>query len=183
MLTRTPLQQLYLDRIESPIGTILLIHDADGRVRALDFHDFEARMRRLLRRHYGDDGSDFVVAERGAPAAVRDGLSRYFAGDLTAIDAIAVATGGTAFQRNVWAALRRIPAGTTLSYGALARELGRPRSVRAVGLANGANPIGIIVPCHRVIGADGSLTCYGGGMQRKRFLLGLEQRVSGQTLV
>ena len=178
MLTRTPPRQLYIDRIESPIGTILLIHDADGRVRALDFHDFETRMRRLLRRHYGDDGDDFVVAELEAPAGARDGLRRYFAGDLTAIDAIPVATAGTAFQRDVWAALRRIRAGTTLSYGALARELGRPRSVRAVGLANGANPIGIIVPCHRVIGADGSLTGYGGGIERKRWLLRHENAFS-----
>jgi methylated-DNA-[protein]-cysteine S-methyltransferase len=171
MLTRTPLRQLYIDRIESPIGTILLIHDADGRVRALDFDDFEPRMRRLLRRHYGADGDDFVIADAAAPAAIRHGLSCYFAGDLTALDALPVATSGTAFQRDVWAALRRIPPGTTLSYGGLAEALGRPRSVRAVGLANGANPIGIIVPCHRVIGADGSLTGYGGGIERKRWLL------------
>jgi methylated-DNA-[protein]-cysteine S-methyltransferase len=171
MLTRTPLRQLYIDRIESPIGTILLIHDADGRVRALDFDDFEPRMRRLLRRHYGADGDDFVIADAAAPPAIRYGLSRYFAGDLTALDALPVATSGTAFQRDVWAALRKIPPGTTLSYGGLAEALGRPRSVRAVGLANGANPIGIIVPCHRVIGADGSLTGYGGGIERKRWLL------------
>jgi methylated-DNA-[protein]-cysteine S-methyltransferase len=107
-------------------------------------------------------------------ATVRDGLSRYFAGEVTTIEVIPVATAGTAFQRDVWAALRKIPPGTTLSYGALARTIGRPRSVRAVGLANGANPIGIIVPCHRVIGADGSLTGYGGGIERKRWLLAHE---------
>src|SRR5262249_23027417 len=82
-----------------------------------------------------------------------------------------VATRGTIFQREVWAALRRIPVGATLSYGALARELGRPRAIRAVGLANGANPIGIVVPCHRVIGSNASLTGYGGGIERKRWLL------------
>ncbi len=131
-------------------------------------------MRRLLRFHYGQDGSSLVMANEAAPAAIRRGLSGYFAGDLAALDGLPVATGGTAFQREVWAALRRIPAGSTLSYGRLAQELDRPKSVRAVGLANGANPIAIIVPCHRVIGADGSLTGYGGGIERKRWLLAHE---------
>jgi methylated-DNA-[protein]-cysteine S-methyltransferase len=165
---------LYIDRLESPIGTTLLVHDPEGRVRALDFHDFEPRMRRLLRLHYGADGDDFTVEDRTAPVAIQRALRDYFAGDLTAADAIPVATNGTPFQRDVWAALRTIRAGTTLSYGALARQLGRPKSVRAVGLANGANPIAIVVPCHRVIGADGSLTGYGGGLDRKRWLLAHE---------
>jgi methylated-DNA-[protein]-cysteine S-methyltransferase len=150
---------------------MLLIHDPEERVRALDFHDFEARMQRLLRLHYGMGRADFVVESRKAPAAIRKALAGYFAGDLTAIDAVPVATSGTSFQREVWAALREIQPGTTLSYGALARELGRPKSVRAVGLANGANPVAIVVPCHRVIGADASLTGYGGGIDRKRWLL------------
>jgi methylated-DNA-[protein]-cysteine S-methyltransferase len=150
---------------------MLLIHDPEERVRALDFHDFEARMRRLLRLHYGGDGRDFVLKSRRVPAAIRQALAHYFAGDLTAIDSIPVTTGGTSFQREVWAALRRIRPGTTLSYGTLAQELGRPKSVRAVGLANGANPIAVVVPCHRVIGADASLTGYGGGIDRKRWLL------------
>jgi len=153
---------------------MLLIHDPQERVRALDFHDFEARMRRLLRLHYGEDESDFVVESRKSPAAIRQALAGYFAGDLTAIDDVPVATAGTPFQREVWAALRRIGPGTTLSYGALAQKLGRPKSVRAVGLANGANPIAIVVPCHRVIGADASLTGYGGGIDRKRWLLAHE---------
>jgi methylated-DNA-[protein]-cysteine S-methyltransferase len=162
---------LFIDLVESPIGTMLLIHDPEERVRALDFHDFEARMRRLLRLHYGEDGADFVVKSHKTPPAIRQALARYFAGDLTAIEAIPVATAGTSFQREVWAALRGIRPGTTISYGALALKLGRPKSVRAVGLANGANPIGIVVPCHRVIGADRSLTGYGGGIDRKRWLL------------
>ena len=161
----------FIDRFESPIGTVLFIHDPEERVRALDFHDFEARMRRLLRLHYGRDGTDFVVASRTAPSAIRQALAGYFAGDLTAIDAIPVATAGTSLQREVWVALRKIRAGTTISYGALARELGRPKSVRAVGLANGANPVAIVVPCHRVIGTDASLTGYGGGIDRKIWLL------------
>jgi methylated-DNA-[protein]-cysteine S-methyltransferase len=87
-----------------------------------------------------------------------------------------VRTGGTDFQRRVWAALRHIPAGTTTTYGGLARVIGQPSASRAVGLANGANPIAIVVPCHRVIGADGTLTGYGGGIERKRFLLAHERR-------
>lgn len=140
-------------------------------MRALDFHDFEARMRRLLRLHYGAEGNDFAIEGRAAPAPIRRAISDYFLGDLYAINSIPVTTGGTSFQREVWAALRAIEAGTTLSYGALARQLGRPKSVRAVGLANGANPVAIVVPCHRVIGTDGSLTGYGGGISRKRWLL------------
>lgn len=110
-------------------------------------------MLRLLRIHYGDTTL--------APA--RRALDAYFAGDLAAIDDIQVATGGTPFQRTVWAALRRIPAGTTTSYGALAAIIGRPSAMRAVGLAVGSNPVAVIMPCHRVIGADHSLTGYGGG--------------------
>jgi methylated-DNA-[protein]-cysteine S-methyltransferase len=162
---------LFIDRIESPIGTILVVHDPEGRMRALDFHDHEPRMRRLLRRHYGDEGINHVLQDRRAPGTIRHALAWYFDGDLSAIDSIPVATRGTPFQRDVWAALRAIQPGTTISYGALARQLGRPASVRAVGLANGANPIGIVVPCHRVIGADASLTGYGGGIDRKRWLL------------
>lgn len=128
-------------------------------------------MRRLLRLHYGEDGHDFVLESGLAPEAVRGALAGYFDGEITAIDKVPVATAGTAFQTEVWAALRRIPAGTTVSYGALARELGHPKAVRAVGLANGANPIAVVVPCHRVIGADASLTGYGGGIERKRWLL------------
>ncbi len=150
---------------------MLLICDPEEHVRALDFHDFEARMRRLLRLHYGGDGRDFLLKSHKAPAAIRQALARYFAGDLIAIDSIPVATGGTSFQRDVWAALRRIRPGATLSYSALAQQLGRPKSVRAVGLANGANPIAVVIPCHRVIGADASLTGYGGGIDRKRWLL------------
>jgi methylated-DNA-[protein]-cysteine S-methyltransferase len=90
---------------------------------------------------------------------------------------------GTGFQRTVWAGLRDIPYGETISYGQLARRIGQPSASRAVGLANGRNPVSIVVPCHRVIGSDGSLTGYGGGVDRKHYLLALEQRVSGLTLV
>lgn len=109
-------------------------------------------------------------------------LAAYFEGDLTALDGIERAAGGTPFQRAVWSALREIPAGETLSYGALAARVQSPRAVRAVGLANGANPIGIVVPCHRVIGADGAFTGYGGGLERKRWLLAHESEHAARAL-
>ncbi len=118
----------------------------------------------------------------GAPFAAAAGqLREYFDGERTAFD-LELALDGTAFQRRVWAALQGIPYGQTVSYGQLADRIGQPSASRAVGLANGKNPIGIIVPCHRVVGADGRLTGYGGGIERKRYLLEHEQRVSGQTL-
>jgi O-6-methylguanine DNA methyltransferase len=147
---------------------MLVVADAAGRLRALDWSDYEPRMHRLLRRHYG---SALTLKEGVAPKTIAEPLERYFDGDLAAIDAIPVATGGTVFQREVWDALRTIPAGRTVNYGALAQKIGRPKAVRAVGLANGANPIGLVVPCHRVIGADASLTGYAGGLERKRWLL------------
>jgi methylated-DNA-[protein]-cysteine S-methyltransferase len=161
--------RLTLDRVNSPLGTILLV-TSDTALLALDFHDYDERMRRLLRAHYGE----VEVREGRERLGVREALERYFAGDLSALDALPTQTNGTPFQREVWAALRTIPAGTTLSYGALARRIGKPNAMRAVGLANGANPIGIVVPCHRVIGADGTLTGYGGGLPRKRWLLAHE---------
>jgi methylated-DNA-[protein]-cysteine S-methyltransferase len=99
-------QILYADRLETTIGTLLLIHDRDGHVRALDFHDFESRMRRLLRLHYGAEGNDFAVEDRAAPTTIRRAISDYFSGDLCAVNSIPVTTGGTSFQREVWAALR-----------------------------------------------------------------------------
>jgi methylated-DNA-[protein]-cysteine S-methyltransferase len=163
--------RLLLDHLATPIGEALLVTDDHGHLRALDWRDFEPRMRRLLRRHYGPG----TALESGrAPGAVVEALESYFAGQLSRLDAIACATGGTPFQRAVWAALRKIPAGQTLSYGALAVLLGHPQAARAVGLANGANPIGVVVPCHRVIGANGALTGYGGGLERKRWLLAHE---------
>jgi methylated-DNA-[protein]-cysteine S-methyltransferase len=162
---------LHLDRLDTPIGIALLVTDDDGTLRAFDWAEYEARMRRLLARHYGPD----VQLEDGAaPQPLRTALQAYFAGDLRRLDDITCRTAGTPFQRSVWAALRTIPAGQTLSYGTLAARLGTPAAVRAVGLANGANPIGVVVPCHRVIGANGSLTGYGGGLERKRWLLAHE---------
>jgi len=155
-----------LGTLETPIGRMLVASDREA-VRALDWEDYEPRMLRLLRLHYG--AVDLV------PGALTEALARplraYFAGDLAAIEGIPVRTGGTVFQRSVWAGLRAIPVGQAWSYAALAAFVGRPRAVRAVGAANGANPVGVIVPCHRVIGADRSLTGYGGGIERKGWLL------------
>jgi methylated-DNA-[protein]-cysteine S-methyltransferase len=162
--------RLELARIESPLGPLLVVHDAQGALRALDFADYEARLRRLLQSHYGR-----VPLDAGAaPAAVREALGRYFAGELQALQGIAWKTGGTTFQRAVWQALTQIPPGQTRSYGELARSLGLADAARAVGWANGSNPVALVVPCHRVIGADGSLTGYAGGLHRKAWLLGHE---------
>jgi len=111
-------------------------------------------------------------------AEARRQLELYFAGSLTEFDLPLAVSEGSEFQRRVWEELRTIPYGTTMSYGELARRIGNPGASRAVGLANGRNPISIIVPCHRVIGADGRLTGYGGGLPRKQFLLALEARVA-----
>ena len=159
--------RLQLDRFTSPIGEIRLVTDAGGRLAALDFTDYEARNLALLRRHWGD--AELAVGK--APKAVIEALTAYFDGDLAAIDTLAVKTNGTAFQEAAWAALRAIPAGATRSYAAQAAAIGKPKAMRAVGLANGANPVAIVTPCHRVIGADGGLTGYGGGLHRKRWLL------------
>ena len=157
-----------LDHLATPIGVVLLVTCAGGRVRALDWEGYEPRMHRLLRRHYG---AAILVREGRAPAAVRNAIEAYFSGDLNALDSLDVATGGTELQRAVWSELRKIPVGETTTYGEIAARIKRPSAVRAVGAANGANPIGVIVPCHRVIGRDASLTGYAGGLLRKRWLL------------
>ncbi|MCC6965819.1 MAG: methylated-DNA--[protein]-cysteine S-methyltransferase [Nitrospira sp.] len=169
-------QQLHLltETLLTPIGTLLILSDEQGRLRAVDWVDFEHRMRRLLARHYGSHGVMLTPALEVSPPA--SALSAYFQGDRYALDSLLTATAGTPFQTRVWNALREIPVGRTVSYAELARRIGQPAAVRAVGLANGANPISIVVPCHRVIGADGSLTGYGGGLDRKRWLLNHEKQ-------
>ena len=161
--------RFFVERVATPTGAMLLLTDAQERLRALDWEDHEARMHRLLGLHYRDDGVQ--LEPRVGESHARRALEAYFGGALSALDALEVETGGTIFQREVWAALRTIRVGQTTSYGRLAASIGRPKAVRAVGMANGANAIGIVVPCHRVIGADDSLTGYGGGLERKRWLL------------
>ena len=152
------------DYLESPIGQLLLAADASG----LRYVGFE------LGRHpvwIGDDWS----RDCGALHEARAQLDAYFAGELTQFD-LALAAQGSDFDQRVWDELRRIQYGATLSYGELARRVGDPLAARAVGAANGRNPLPIIVPCHRVIGANGSLTGFGGGLATKKFLLEHEQR-------
>lgn len=169
--TAPPPERLVLDQIATPVGPLLVVTDERDVLRSLAFGDDDAGMRRILRRHYGAA----TTPDRGAaPTPIRDALDGYFGGDIAALNGLAWATGGTRFQRAVWAALAEIPAGTTVSYGALAARIGSPKAVRAVGLANGANPIAIVLPCHRVIGSNGSLIGYGGGLDRKRWLLAHE---------
>ncbi len=160
-------QTFSFDRLTTPIGAMLLVTDDDGALRALDFDDYEARMKELLRLQYGA-----VTLKNGrAPKAMRSALSAYFDGDFAALKTIEWRVAGTPFQRKVWTALPKIPAGKTMSYGALAARLGAPNAMRAVGHANGSNPISVVIPCHRLIGANGSLVKYGGGLHRKAWLL------------
>jgi O-6-methylguanine DNA methyltransferase len=156
-------------RLASPLGALHIVTRGDALV-ALDFEGFEARMSRLLARRF----PQAALEDGPAPARIAEALDRYFAGDLTAPDTLDVSAGGTPFQASVWTALRTIPPGETLGYGRLAARLGHPGASRAVGLANGSNPIAIVVPCHRVIGVSGRLTGYAGGLDRKRFLLSHE---------
>lgn len=169
--------RLLEDRIATPTGWMVLLADEVGNLRALDWESHRERQDNLLRRHYGS-----TVERQPAPDphGFSSALMAYMAGDLEALAGVPVATAGTAFQRAVWESLRRIPAGTTTTYAALGAGLGMPRAARAVGLANGANPIAIAVPCHRVVGANGSLTGFGGGLERKRWLLAHERGAAGQ---
>ena len=149
--------------IDSPIGELLLLGDGSA---LHGLYMQEAPKPMALEPEWR--------ADPGAFADVRRQLAEYFGGDRTAFD-LPLAVAGTPFQREVWQGLRDIRYGETVSYGELARRIGRPSAVRAVGLANGRNPIAVIVPCHRVIGSDGSLTGYGGGLEAKRRLLELER--------
>lgn len=156
---------LELTTLRSPLGDVTAASQGD-RLCAFGFTEHWPRLRRALARRFGDFDTTPTAA---APLQTR--LDAYFAGELQAFDDLTVDPGGTAFQAAVWSALRTIPPGATKSYGELARQVGAPTAVRAVGAANGANPIWLIIPCHRAIGADGSLTGYAGGLARKRWLL------------
>jgi methylated-DNA-[protein]-cysteine S-methyltransferase len=163
-------ERLVLDRLATPIGEALFVCDGDGRLLALEWADHEDRLWRSLRLLYGQGACTSLEAGR-APASISQPLEAYFEGDLARLESIVCRISGTPFQQAVWTALRALPVGQTRSYGAFAAELGVPRAVRAVGHANGANPISVVVPCHRLVGADGALTGYGGGLERKRWLL------------
>ncbi len=159
----------FIETLPTPTGAMRLVTDDEGDLRALDWDDCEARMAKLMRLHYGEGGTR--ISPLAKTSAARRALEAYFSGDIAAIAPLRTRTGGTDFQRAVWSALRKIPAGGTASYGDVASWIGRPKAVRALGMANHCNPVAIVVPCHRVIGADGSLTGYGGGLERKLWLL------------
>lgn len=154
------------DVIDSPIGPLALAERA-GRMCLLDFTDDEVRVQQRLGGRFGA----FDLKPARDPHGFAGRLRAYFAGTLDALDGIPVDPGGTPFQAGVWNALRRIPVGETRSYAWLAREVGRPGSARATGRANATNPVAIVLPCHRVVGSDGALTGYAGGLASKRLLL------------
>jgi methylated-DNA-[protein]-cysteine S-methyltransferase len=159
----------------SPIGPLMLAANG-GRVCMLHFDTDEKGARKEIAKWY----PDVEVKVGKDPGGAVSVLRRYFKGDLNSLDEIEVEMHGTPFQRRVWDALRSVRAGTTASYSGLATTIGLPAAIRAVGAANGANPVAVIVPCHRVIGANGSLTGYGGGLDRKRWLLQHEGIVDRQ---
>ncbi|HEY8535679.1 MAG TPA: methylated-DNA--[protein]-cysteine S-methyltransferase [Vicinamibacterales bacterium] len=172
--------RLRLERVPTPIGQALLVTDELDRVRAVDWHDHETRLHRLLRLHYRTLPP---LEQRLQASGAARALEAYFDGDLDALQALPVATGGTTFQRLVWTALRAIPPGATIPYAELARRIGKASAVRAVGLAVGANPVGLVIPCHRVVGRSGALTGYAGGLDRKAWLLDHERAARRATAV
>lgn len=184
---------LVSETIDTPLGELEIITDLQGQLRALEWADFHHRLMQLLARHYGTEVSStvfsstkkeiksgFSLTQDSVDASVRQRIQDYFTGDLHAIDTLPVATAGTEFQRQVWQMLRTIPCGQIMTYGQMAAQLGNPGASRAVGLANGSNPISVVVPCHRVIGSNGTLTGYAGGVDRKRWLLIHEGYLSNQ---
>lgn len=168
---------LNYDEVSSPIGRILFASDGEA-VCALDFAGYESRMETLLAHRY----PSFEFRRTSDPLGLKRLLESYFAGDLHAFDTVPVRANGSPFQESVWAALRTIPPGETRSYGNLAVRLNRPKAARAVGHANSLNPVAIIVPCHRVIGASAALTGYASGIERKQWLLCHEGALSGDLL-
>src|SRR5882672_5504217 len=159
-----PMGEVSCTRIDSPVGKLLLAADAQG----LRLVSFESSKRAApVQPEWKEDKAPFAEAIRQ--------LQAYFVGELREFD-LPLAPEGTEFQLRVWDSLRTIPYGETISYGQLAQKIGNPKAVRAVGLANGCNPIPIIIPCHRVSGSDGGLTGFGGGLSNKRKLLALESR-------
>lgn len=157
----------FRDTLQTPLDLLTIITDGNQRLKHV-LWDNGGHVERLLRAEFRDG---FEIVNTCNPGGFTSILADYFAGRLNALDNLPVNMGGSGFQQTVWQALREIPLGTTTSYGELAAKLGRPSAARAVGLANGSNPISIVVPCHRVIGANGSLTGYGGGLERKAWLL------------
>jgi methylated-DNA-[protein]-cysteine S-methyltransferase len=165
--------RLLQDELDTPLGRLVVITEESGALRLIAWVDDHPKLAPGLRTYQSEPR--YAVRRESNPGGASQALRRYFDGDLGALDELTVKSVGTPFQLNVWRALRAIECGTTLSYSELARRIDNPSAVRAVGLANGQNPISIVVPCHRVIGANGALTGYGGGLHRKRWLLAHER--------
>ena len=163
------LLEFRIDRLPTPVGELQIVADDQGNLRTIDWTEHEARMRLLLDRYYGK--GRYALRHSRNPGGLTAAMRDYFSGNVAVIDTLPVKTTGTPFQRSVWRALRTIPHGTTITYAQLAARIGSPKAIRAAGLANGRNPISIVVPCHRVIGSNGTLTGYGGGLPRKKWLL------------
>jgi methylated-DNA-[protein]-cysteine S-methyltransferase len=170
-MTATQPDHITVSTFQTPIGTALIASDEDGVLRAFNWTDYEDAMRAWLARRY----PQARMSQGAAPAALAEAFCAYFAGQADALSTVAWRAAGTPFQLQIWNLLCAIPAGETISYGELARRAGRPTASRAAGAANGRNPLALVVPCHRVIGAGGALTGYAGGMQRKAWLLDHER--------
>lgn len=158
--------------VHTPVDALTLAAK-DGRLCVVHFGSRETPVRAALQRWYPGES----IERRRDPAGAATALAKYFSGDLDILGTIDVELNGTPFQQRVWQALRRVRAGHTASYSDIAHTIGAPKAVRAVGAANGANPVAVIVPCHRIIGSDGTLTGYGGGLKRKEWLLRHEGRL------
>ncbi|HEY1706796.1 MAG TPA: methylated-DNA--[protein]-cysteine S-methyltransferase [Rhizomicrobium sp.] len=165
-------REFFIDEIKTPLGQLQIITDERGVLRLVGWYEGQDRYYGTLKRWHGD----ITLTKKKNAFGRTDTMQAYFDGDVGAIDALPVASAGTDFQKTVWKTLRKIPVGETWSYGQMAKYIGEPTASRAVGLANGSNPIGIVVPCHRVIGANGTLTGYGGGLPRKKWLLAHEAK-------
>jgi methylated-DNA-[protein]-cysteine S-methyltransferase len=162
--------------MESPIGDLTLAVK-EGALCGLRFNDGWSQLETRLRKRF----APLELRRTSDPAGIVSRLRKYFAGDLAALADIVVDTGGTDFQQQVWHVLQTLKPGETASYRDVAQAIGKPAAVRAVGAANGTNPVGIVIPCHRVIAADGTLCGYGGGLERKRWLLQHEGAGRGTT--
>jgi methylated-DNA-[protein]-cysteine S-methyltransferase len=160
------MKELLVDYIASPIGKIVIVVDGD-KLCSLDFEDYTERMMRLLTRRY----AEFQLKQVDGPHHFSTRITSYFAGDYGSLAAIPVHTEGTPFQQQVWTSLREIPVGQTFAYSRIAAMIGRPKAARAVGMTISLNPVAIVLPCHRVVGCNGSLTGYAGGLDRKQWLL------------
>lgn len=169
---------LLQSELSTPLGKLILMHDESGNLRAADWDEYAARLPALLQRQYRDIDLKIQPHVTTKAHLNHERFTRYFDGDLHALEAIPLQLGGTDFQQQVWLALRHIPVGATWSYKDLASFISRPKACRAVGAANGLNPVAIVLPCHRVIGSSGSMVGYASGLARKRWLLQHEQALT-----